>query len=225
MAEKAKSAKQEAAKGKGLKKKIGPLPLWGWIVGAIVFYEVYKGGLLGGLTGSSSTTGAAPSTGPAGVPVSSGGANGSVPGGGGSGNLPPFPSSGANGTAGTLGGPGPMPSSSSKPSSSSNTTTQIETTPLQSLNPVVTGSQPAPSMTVSRGSTTAQPGATSLPTYRTGTATYQGIGNRKVATALQKRGFTLYKNVGGKFFAAGSPAAKASTNKGLFYNPAQTGVK
>lgn len=151
--------------GTGLKKKVGPLPVWGWIVAGLVFYEVYKGGLLSG-TSSGTTTSVAPS-GANSQPWSygysgggSGGGGGAVPGGGFPGQTGPVSPSGTviDPTTGLPAPVGPVssvppeiPSSAPTiygypPTGMPTTTVTTEPTPgIQSITTPMSGGQPAPS--------------------------------------------------------------------------------
>lgn len=92
-------AKKSSSKAEtGLKKKYGPLPLWGWLIGAVVVYYVYTKSSTS-TNATNASTAVTPAAGSTGTGDGSGGSIGS--GGGGD--------SGASGTgAGTPGATGPI---------------------------------------------------------------------------------------------------------------------
>lgn len=216
-----------APKGKGFKSLPKGAQYALPIGGALVVYLLYK--KYKAAQSSSSTTTATTATTPtptdSGTPVMAGsGGYGSGGGGGGGG----FASDLASALTSDLQAAGFVPSQTTSTvpgvatSGTSSTVGADNSTSASTGTSAVSITQAAPPVTF--GGTTAQPNANE-PTIRQGQAVFQGISNPQTAHALEKRGFTLYKNVNGQFVEANSAAGKASKNAGLYYNAAQSGVK
>lgn len=139
---KAPPKKDSSSGGHGLTKKVGPLPLWGWLVAGLVAYEVYKGNLLGSLTGSSSTTT------PTAVPAGTGGSGGYGGGGSaGSSSAPPPPAPGTTTPPPTTTTP-PTPTPTPSPSPTPTPSVPSSSTPgFQTWSGTAPAGQPVPTIT------------------------------------------------------------------------------
>lgn len=218
------------AKGGGLKRKIGPLPIWAWAGvagGAVGIWWVRKKKAAAAAAGTSST-GQAATVGAAGQPFASTGDGGGGFGGG----------SGGGGTS-PGGGAGKWNKKPPPDSITNNYTTNSTALTTSNVpNPAEIPAAAAPSVTV--GGTTAAPGS-NVPTITNpnqssaapeAAPTISGIGNQGTELALVNRGFDVYALASNGQYVpviqnglSVKPPAGTTIGSGRYYEPTQTGTK
>lgn len=192
-------------------------------VGVYFLYRWYQNNQASSANTAATTAGSATS------PTDTSGGGGFIGGGGGGGGgggLANAIQTALNNALAGLPASNPLSPNYVPPSQTPAASTTSATTGTTPVSTPAVSSAPTGSTTQSVifGGTTAQPGANEPTVSTPGGPTYSGISDQATAQALINRGFTLYKNVNGTFVPASSAAGKASSNKGLYYNPAQTGV-
>lgn len=216
-----KAPPKSGAKGGGLSRKVGPLPLYAWLAlasaGGYLWWRKKQS------ASTAASTGTAPTVAAAGQPTADTGDPGDGGGSGGGGTGPPLTpaSHRTHHSEPLIPGVGPI--------TTTPTTTAVNNPPPPAVSPSVT-----------TGGTTAQPGA-NVPTVtnpnQSGAApesaqTLSGISNQGTELALANRGFDVYAlSSNGQYVpviqngVSVQPPPGTTLGAGRYYEPTQTGTK